>query len=72
MANTMEKWLGYSFSSGSYTGDDYKKFQRAARANLKKQCAEYGKPEIHICMYFRCPLLAGRMVPPGTDPYHDA
>ncbi len=42
MANTMEKWLGYSFSSGSYTGDDYKKFQRAARANLKKQCAEYG------------------------------
>lgn len=39
MAQTIEKWLGYKFSTGIETGEDYKKFQRSARTHLKKQCA---------------------------------
>lgn len=34
----LEKWLGYKFSTGVEAGEDYKKFQRAARASLKKIC----------------------------------
>ncbi len=32
----IEKWLGFQFSSGPYVGDDYKSFQRDAKACLKK------------------------------------
>ena len=38
----MEKWLGFQFSSGSYVGDDYKRFQRDAKTCLKKMCTENG------------------------------
>lgn len=42
MANTMEKWLNHTFSSGCETGQDYDAFQRAARADLKKQAKAVG------------------------------
>ena len=42
MANAMEKWLNYEFSSGTVAGDDYKKFQRAAKADLKKKAETAG------------------------------
>ena len=38
----IEKWLGFQFSSGPYVGDDYKSFQRDAKACLKKMCTENG------------------------------
>ncbi len=42
MANTIEKWLNHEFSSGTVAGDDYKKFQRAAKADLKKKAESVG------------------------------
>ena len=42
MANTIEKWLNHEFSSGTVAGDDYKKFQRAAKADLKKKAEAVG------------------------------
>lgn len=30
MTKTISKWLGYEFSTGSYPGEDYIKFQRVA------------------------------------------
>lgn len=42
MANTVEKWLNYEFSSGPVAGDDYKKFQRTAKADLKKKAESVG------------------------------
>ena len=35
-------WLGYHFSTGGETGDDYLNFQRAARTDLKKKAAAAG------------------------------
>lgn len=37
-----DKWLSHEFSTGAETGEDYKKFQRAMKADLKKQAADYG------------------------------
>lgn len=31
-----QKWLGFTFSSGGETGEDYKSFQREARAAIKE------------------------------------
>ena len=42
MASTMEKWINHTFSSGSETGQDYDAFQRAARADLRKQAKAAG------------------------------
>ena len=42
MKSKLEKWLGYKFSSGCTTGEDYKKFQRAAKSELKKMATENG------------------------------
>ena len=42
MTKTMSTWLGYKFSTGSFPGEDYLKFQRNARASLKKMAEENG------------------------------
>ena len=42
MTKNMEKWLGFHFSTGSYPGDDYKSFERNAKADLKKQIIPAG------------------------------
>ena len=36
----LKKYLGYEFSSGSYTGDDYKSFQTKYINYLKAVCRE--------------------------------
>lgn len=38
----LEKWLGTEFSTGPTTGEDYEKFQREARADLKAKAAAAG------------------------------
>lgn len=38
----MEKWLGFQFSTGVYPGEDYKKFQSAAKRSLKKIANAHG------------------------------
>ena len=42
----MEKWLGYQFSTGISPGEDYKKFQAAAKRALK-QLANNNGFDIH-------------------------
>lgn len=42
MANKMDKWLHHAFSSGCVAGDDYKTFQREARADLRRQTKAAG------------------------------
>lgn len=42
MANKLERWTRHEFSSGSYAGEDYLKFQREARTDLRKQAAVAG------------------------------
>ena len=36
----LKKYLGYEFSSGSYTGEDYKSFQTKYINYLKTMCRE--------------------------------
>lgn len=38
----LEKYLNYEFSSGSYTGEDYKSFERKYINYLKSLCKENG------------------------------
>ena len=44
MANIKElkKYLNYEFSSGCYTGEDYKQFERKYINYLKAMCKDYG------------------------------
>lgn len=42
MSKHLEKWLKHDFSTGVKTGEDYLKFQREAKANLKKQANAAG------------------------------
>ncbi len=42
MANKLKKWTTHEFSSGGYAGEDYLKFQREARTDLRKQAAAAG------------------------------
>lgn len=42
MINTIEKWRTHQFSSGGETGKDYLAFQKAAKADLKKQAQSAG------------------------------
>lgn len=42
MHKNIEKWIGIQFSSGPYTGEDYKQFQRAMRTDLRRQAREAG------------------------------
>ena len=39
---TRDKWLNHQFSSGSYTGDDYLKFQRDCKSDLNKMAKDNG------------------------------
>ena len=38
----MKQWLDYYFSTGSYTGEDYRKFESQYRNKLKKIAKENG------------------------------
>ena len=38
----LEKYLNYEFSSGCYTGEDYKEFERKYISYLKSLCKENG------------------------------
>ena len=38
----LEKYLDYEFSSGCYTGEDYKAFERKYITYLKSLCKEHG------------------------------
>lgn len=56
----LEKYLGYEFSSGCYTGEDYKKFERKYINYLKKICKEndwelvsIGKNHYEFSVFFK-------------------
>lgn len=34
--NKLDKWIGHKFSSGIYTGEDFKQFVRDARSDLRR------------------------------------
>ena len=40
--NELKKYLNYEFSSGPYTGEDYKKFQTKYINYLRSMCRNYG------------------------------
>jgi len=44
----LEKYLDYQFSSGPYTGDDYKQFQSKYINYLRTLCKENGWELVHI------------------------
>lgn len=46
MHDSLKKWIGYQFSSGSTTGGDYKQFQREMRTDLRCQAKANGL-ELH-------------------------
>lgn len=54
MTKTMSKWLGYKFSTGSFPGEDYLKFQRNAKASLKKMAEQYGFELFKFCKNHYC------------------
>ena len=45
----LKKYLGYEFSSGSYTGEDYKSFQTKYINYLKAICRENHWHLVNIC-----------------------
>lgn len=42
MHNSLKKWIGHRFSSGPETGDDYERFQRDMRTDLRRQAKASG------------------------------
>lgn len=42
LSRTLQKWVGYNFSSSAAAGEDYLKFQRAMHSDLKKQAESAG------------------------------
>lgn len=63
MANLkdLEKYLDYEFSSGCYTGEDYKTFERKYINYLKSMCKENGwelvkanKNHYEFSAFFKC------------------
>lgn len=46
--NELSKYLNYEFSSGPYTGEDYKKFQTKYINYLRSMCKEYGWELVNI------------------------
>ena len=38
----LKKWIGYHFSTGSFTGEDFRKFEREMRLDLKRQADKQG------------------------------
>ena len=53
MANIkdLKKYIGYEFSSGCYTGDDYKSFQTKYINFLKATCKRRQKPLLLFGIY---------------------
>ncbi len=46
--NELSKYLNYEFSSGPYTGEDYKNFQTKYINYLRSMCREYGWELVNI------------------------
>ena len=46
--NDMKKYLNYEFSTGCYTGEDYKSFQRKYINYLKTLCKENGWELVNV------------------------
>ena len=52
--NELKKYLGYEFSTGSYTGDDYKSFQTKYINYLKAMCKENNWQLVNVCRNHYC------------------
>lgn len=52
--NELKKYLGYEFSTGSYTGDDYKSFQTKYINYLKTMCKENNWQLVNVCRNHYC------------------
>ena len=52
--NELKKYLGYKFSTGSYTGDDYKSFQTKYINYLKAMCKENHRQLVNVCRNHYC------------------
>lgn len=46
MHKSLERWIGYRFSSGPTTGSDYNQFERTMRTDLRRQAKALGL-ELH-------------------------
>lgn len=46
--NELKKYLGYEFSTGCYTGDDYKSFQTKYINYLKAMCIENHRQLVNV------------------------
>ena len=46
--NELKKYLNYEFSSGPYTGEDYKKFQTKYINYLRSMCKNYGWELVNV------------------------
>lgn len=44
----LKKYLNYEFSSGPYTGEDYKKFQNKYISYLRSMCKYYGWELVNV------------------------
>lgn len=52
--NELKKYLGYEFSTGSYTGEDYKTFQTKYINYLKAMCKENHWQLVNLCRNHYC------------------
>lgn len=52
--NELKKYLGYEFSTGCYTGDDYKSFQTKYINYLKAMCKENYWQLVNVCRNHYC------------------
>ena len=52
--NELKKYLGYEFSTGCYTGDDYKSFQTKYINYLKAMCKENHRQLVNACRNHYC------------------
>ena len=50
----LKKYLDYEFSSGCYTGDDYKSFQTKYINYLKAMCKENHRQLVNVCGNHYC------------------
>ena len=50
----LKKYLDYEFSSGCYTGDDYKSFQTKYINYLKAMCKENHRHLVNVCRNHYC------------------
>ena len=67
MANKMEKWLTHEFSSGGYTGEDFNKFARELKQEIKSQ---FGKAELELFLFTKGHYyISGFVFNPKTEKY---